>query len=152
MVDPQTAYALAALGGIAFAVALLALLVSRRDSEANADADGDVPDAGSTDWETRTWEMAPPFADVCLAAARAKADHDGGDHPAVDREFVDGVDAVLGKLLEAGYGDTDLGMRMAYLTGGDTVEYDPEELTTEDLEALAGRIGEDLPDGTWREV
>lgn len=86
------------------------------------------------------------FGEVCLAAARAKDDHEEGAHPAANREFIDGVDAVLGKLLEMDYGDDPLEMRLAYLAGGDTIEFDVDDVTHEDLADLADLIDEEVGD------
>lgn len=67
------------------------------------------------------------FEDVCEAAARAKLtrkDEAPGDE--VPRDFRDGVDAVLAKLMKQGYGDTPDEMRAAYLAGGEEVELEVE--------------------------
>lgn len=119
---------LAALVGVALGAGLTALLFTRRDRSEPVPPDG------------------PTFGEVCLAAAQAKADHEDGGHPAVDREYIDGADAVLGKLLQMGYGDDPLEMRLAYLAGGEDIEFDVSEVTADDLEELADLVGEQLAD------
>lgn len=92
------------------------------------------------------------FGEVCLAVARAKADHSGGEIPAAEREYVDGADAVLGKLLEMGHGDEPSELRLAYLAGGEEIEFDVDAVTREDLDDLAAVIDEKLGDDLRRQL
>lgn len=92
------------------------------------------------------------FGEVCLAVARAKADHSGGELPAAEREYVDGADAVLGKLLEMGHGDEPAELRLAYLAGGEDIEFDVDAVSREDLADLAAVIDEELGDDLRRQL
>lgn len=65
------------------------------------------------------------FEDVCQAAARAKQSR-RTDQPEehLEREYIDGVDAVMAELMKDGYGDGPGELRAAYLAGGEEVEID----------------------------
>lgn len=67
----------------------------------------------------------PSFEDVCEAAARAKTHRQESDDD-LNREFVDGADAVLGELMADGFGESPREMMTAYEAGGEDVEVDLE--------------------------
>ncbi|UTF56013.1 hypothetical protein [Natronosalvus rutilus] len=117
------------------------LVTSRPDPDATADADA-VDDEGEADREPIE------FAEVCLAAARAKSRRDQGIHQETDLEFVEGVDAVLGELLAMDRGDDPLELQLAFLVGGEDLDFDVDEVGREDLKDLAGviyqHVGDDL--------